>query len=339
YKPLTNAKENKFKLVAINLPCFKNILSFFTQPGKTFVDELKDRLKVIACLEQPSILHSEQVDFDWHDNVFLTIQKLFKANDNDAQIILWCPEKDLKTAMETIEERCLLAFEGVPNETRKALADGTSIFERVLPGPDRMYPDTDSAPIPINENLIEKTKQNLPDEIFAEIKLLQKWNVPLDTYEYVLKNNLMPVIKKIVNECNQNPIFVVTTFAHTVKHINGSISTLSDGFTFDKVYGLIKYVRDNNLNNDIIKEMLPAIFKQPDIVFEAAWSSLDYKKLSRKKIILQINTLKEKFCKKKRTVSSDAKAKWIMGKLRNHVLGNMPLKELRVLVEKELHDG
>ena len=36
--------------------------------------------------------------------------------------------------------------QGVPKETRQALAGGYTTFERILPGPDRMYPDTDSPP-------------------------------------------------------------------------------------------------------------------------------------------------------------------------------------------------
>ena len=49
------------KLVAINLPKFEGALSWFTQPGKMFADELADRLKVIACIEKPNMLHSEEI--------------------------------------------------------------------------------------------------------------------------------------------------------------------------------------------------------------------------------------------------------------------------------------
>ena len=53
------AGSHKLRLTAINLPSFKGLLSFFTQPGKTFASELRDRLKVIACLERPNLIHSE----------------------------------------------------------------------------------------------------------------------------------------------------------------------------------------------------------------------------------------------------------------------------------------
>jgi Glu-tRNA(Gln) amidotransferase subunit E-like FAD-binding protein len=37
-----------------------------------------------------------------------------------------------------ITERALMLFDGIPPETRKSFEDGTTIFERVLPGADPM---------------------------------------------------------------------------------------------------------------------------------------------------------------------------------------------------------
>ncbi|MCP4566573.1 MAG: Glu-tRNA(Gln) amidotransferase subunit GatE, partial [FCB group bacterium] len=159
-------------LTAVNLPKFAGILAFFTQPEKMFANELSDRLKVIACLERPNMSHSEAferggtgsqfrlpvlIEEDW-----AKVRKLLKAGPEDAQIVFRGPEADVATALDTIAERCRLAFDGVPFETRKSFSDGTTIFERVLPGADRMYPDTDSAPIPIEENEIEEIAGDLP---------------------------------------------------------------------------------------------------------------------------------------------------------------------------------
>ena len=42
----------------------------------------------------------------------------------------------------------------MPFETRQPFEDGHTDFERILPGPDRMYPDTDSPPTPEQLNLL-----------------------------------------------------------------------------------------------------------------------------------------------------------------------------------------
>ena len=51
---------------------------------------------------------------------------------------------------------------GVPSETRQAHPDGTNGFERILPGPDRMYPDTDHPPVRIDPERINKIARQLP---------------------------------------------------------------------------------------------------------------------------------------------------------------------------------
>jgi glutamyl-tRNA(Gln) amidotransferase subunit E len=138
-------RSSNLRLVAVNLPQFQGVLSFFAQPGKMFADEISDRLKVIACIEKPNMTHSEAFRLDpgiepLDEKDWNAIRNLIGAKHGDAQLIIWGSDEDVKTALETIEERCLMAFAGVPNETRKSFPDGTTIFERVLPGPDRMYP-------------------------------------------------------------------------------------------------------------------------------------------------------------------------------------------------------
>ena len=110
------------------------------------------------------------------------------------------PEDDIKTALETIEERCRMAFNGVPNETRKGFEDGTTIFERVLPGADRMYPDTDSAPIPLEDSLIDRLAETIPPYVSDNITRLIAWNVPEDTFTYILKNNLFSLVEKLMDK-------------------------------------------------------------------------------------------------------------------------------------------
>ncbi|MCK4944518.1 MAG: Glu-tRNA(Gln) amidotransferase GatDE subunit E, partial [Candidatus Aminicenantes bacterium] len=169
---LNSEPNNRF--IGVNLPLFKGILSFFTQPGKIFADEIHDRLTVIACLNRPSMTHSEALTPRLEAKDWARVRETLKSGENDAQIILWGPETDIPTALETIDERCRLALQGVPNETRKALKNGTTIFERVLPGPDRMYPDTDSSPIPIDDRMIRDIEKQLPSEVTTRIDQMEK---------------------------------------------------------------------------------------------------------------------------------------------------------------------
>jgi glutamyl-tRNA(Gln) amidotransferase subunit E len=338
YAPLGLAKADGLGLVAMNLPHFKGILSSFTQPGKMFADELSERVKVIACLERPNLIHSEEFKPVLVEVEFGTLRRLLGSNDDDAQLLIWGPHDDIKTAIETIEERCRLAMMGVPNETRKSFPDGTTIFERVLPGPDRMYPDTDSAPISIPQQLIEEKKKNLPLDVVERFRQLAEWHVPNDVVPYLLRRNLVGLIERIVQECKQESRFVATVFGHQLRHIEGKLP-LASGFTYKKIYGMFVFVNERKIEREILREMVPVVYEHPNMAFESVLITLDYHQHSLEDILSYVPALKRKFREIKKSSSPLAEVDWIMGHLRKRALGNVPLRELRALVEKEVANG
>jgi len=338
YAPIKEAMNNGWKLIACNLPDFKGILSHFLQPGKTFTDELVGRLKVIACIEKPNMIHSEDMNPVFSETLLKQRTKLLKSKTNDAQIVFWALQDDVQTACETIEERCKMAFEGVPNETRKALKDGTTIFERVLPGADRMYPDTDSAPIPIEDEYIEKQRKELPVDLIERLKQLKKWRVPKDCYHYILRNNLVPEIERINKDLKIDPRYMAITFAHTLKHIEGQL--IPDvPFPYIKVYDMFKFIIEKQLSFDIIKSILPVIYLYSQMEFESVLNSLEFERYTKEAILKNVSSLQSMFPKINKSKNPKAAEKWIMGNLRPIAMGNMPLRELNDFVRKSLSEG
>ncbi|MBN2892139.1 MAG: Glu-tRNA(Gln) amidotransferase subunit GatE [Bacteroidales bacterium] len=327
YKPIQDNKEN-YKLIAVNLPDFQGALSHFTQPGNSFADEIKGRLKVIACLEHPNMLHSEEFDSpynNFYDDLKLIQQKL-SANSGDAQILFWSSQEDIKTALETIEERCLMAFEGIPQETRKSFRNGTTVFERVLPGADRMYPDTDSAPIPLENSYIENLKNNLPVDISERFKQLDDWDAPKDTYFYILRNNLNDVIEKII-DLGIKPKFITSFFGHYVKNIEGKHKKHPE-FDYNIIYGMFRFLVNNKIEPTIAKIMLPVVYKHPNMEFDSILTSLKFKKRSKEELFAPIEFLVEKFKEINKKDNENDMPKWVMGQMHSMAIGNVELKEL-----------
>ena len=135
-----------------------------------------------------------------------------------------------------------MAMSGVPDETRKSFEDGTTIFERVLPGADRIYPDTDSAPIPLDDEVIEKFRKNLPPDIDYRYSQLINWDVPQDTFTFILKNNLVPLIEKCSSELGIATKFCATLLGYTLKHLEGQYDSLNL-FRNNMVFDLLKCIR------------------------------------------------------------------------------------------------
>ncbi len=329
------AKEENKKLIVVNLPNFKGILSHFTQPGQMFSNEIADRLKVIACLERPNMISSEmpRPEFFFADGDY--IKKALNAGENDAQIIFWTDEYDRQIATETIEERCKMAFEGVPNETRKGLPDGTTIFERVLPGADRMYPDTDSAPIQIPEEWIEEIRQTLPHDVVDEMKTLTEWKVPESAWTYILRNNLMMMIRRINYETDVPYNFVAKLFSFDLNHLEGQHKPSGD-FSYSKVLGMFRFIKEENLHYEISRLMLDELYQQPNMRFDSILEQLKFKRRDREKLKSYVPLLSEKFDQINTSKDPDAKFHWIMGQIRNKAIGNIALTELSILVKESI---
>ena len=144
--------SKKHRAAVMILPGFTKFLLWPTQPGVTFLDELRGRIRVIACLE--------------YNPVLAQASEILRAGMNilpeDAALVFAGPEEDLETTVKEICIRIEEAFIGIPPETRQALPGGNTDFERILPGADRMYPDTDLPPQPIPADTFLKLEKLLP---------------------------------------------------------------------------------------------------------------------------------------------------------------------------------
>jgi len=326
-KEIERAHDEGFQIWAINLPGFFKLLSHFTQPSKVFANEISDRLKVIACLEKPNMTHSECINPIIAEDDFEKIRKELKSAKDDAQIVFWGPAEDIATALETIEERCRMAFDGVPPETRKSFADGTTIFERVLPGADRMYPDTDSAPIPLSDTYIEDLRKSVPSDVITRYNQLKKWGIAEDTYDFLLRYNLFPLILEIKEKLDIDPKYMGHFLGYRLKYIEGHYKRASN-FTYNIIYGLFKFLKDNNLAFDIAEEMLKMVYEHPKMQFESVLTSIKFKRVKREQIIDQITFLNEKYEQIAIWPTPENAHNWIMGQLHKLALGNIPLSEL-----------
>ena len=181
--------KGPFCVRAVRLPKLAWTLTWPTQPDFTFDHELAGRVRVIACLDQqPILLHSEK----WPDYIE-SIQELRKVKQQlrctpeDGVVVIWGAQEDTVTAAEEIRLRYAAATDGVPNETRQPFADGSTDFERILPGPDRMYPDTDSPPIAVTRQRVEALEDKLGPPPWEREKRYSEAGVPLPVIYFLIR--------------------------------------------------------------------------------------------------------------------------------------------------------
>ena len=163
FLPVAEAIARGERVGVVRLPGWVNLLRWETQMGTTFSREIADRVRVIACLTTlPNIIHSDSPSETISGAEWQEVKKAAGATADDTIVLVWGDAVDLDTATKEIAIRAREATIGVPNETRQALRDGTTGFERILPGPQRMYPDTDLPPIRVTPERIARIRGGLP---------------------------------------------------------------------------------------------------------------------------------------------------------------------------------
>jgi glutamyl-tRNA(Gln) amidotransferase subunit E len=270
--------------------------------------------------------HSEALHPVVNEQAWDKIKSMSESSPEDAQVLFWGPAEDIDTALDTIEERCQMAFKGIPNETRKSFPDGTTIFERVLPGADRMYPDTDSPPLPLTDEYIEERRKDIPEDIIDRYQQLKKWNVPEDTYNYLFSKNLYPLLKEL-KSMGYNPVFAGTLLGHRLKWVEGHYQRGKD-FHYGIIKAMLRFIKNQNLDKAIAQKMLPVVYQHPQMEFEGVLTSIGYQNLAKEEILSRIPYLHRSFLKTAKNNTAKNEARWIAGQLRQASTGNIPLKEL-----------
>ena len=189
-----------FRVVAVRLPGLAGTLAWPTQPGRTFADELRGRVRVIAGLDQLPILYDSEA---WPNNAGEELVRLRAAagcGEQDALAVVWGPERDVRTAADEIRLRYVDAADGVPNETRQPFQDGSTDFERILPGPDRMYPDTDSPPTRVTRERVERLRAALPERPWEREGRYVAAGVPVPVVHYLVRRGGASLVDRVVAE-------------------------------------------------------------------------------------------------------------------------------------------
>ncbi|MBS3945944.1 MAG: Glu-tRNA(Gln) amidotransferase subunit GatE [Melioribacter sp.] len=231
YQPVRNAIDQELKIKCVTLKGFAGLLNWQTQTDTYFSKEISDRVRVIACLTLiPNIIHSDSRGDNLLSAEWQNIKKNVGAGDNDTMVIVWGNEQDTNMAINEIIIRAREATIGIPSETRQALRDGTNGFERILPGADRMYPDTDLPPTKITEERLSRLKKDLPDKFWQSENWYNQLGIPLDTISELSISKFAKLFKLVVNDFKIDPTLAAVAliqFPKRLKKMGSDISLLT----------------------------------------------------------------------------------------------------------------
>ncbi len=250
FEPIRRAVDRNWRVMAVRLAGLKDILTFPLQPGRDFASEISDRVRVIACLDElPNIFHSEMPDNPLSSTEWRDIAAAMSCRAEDVVVIVWGDERDSRTAVGEIIIRAQEAAEGIPNETRQAFPSGINGFERILPGPDRMYPDTDMPPVPLSEARIEQARRRLPLTPWQRRELYAGLGLSSEIRRDLVIDERAPLFQRIVEMIPLKATVPAVVLSQTLKHLKRKgfpVERLSeeDLINLFKRYGLGEFTRE-----------------------------------------------------------------------------------------------
>jgi len=220
FLPVRSALERGWRVMAVSLAEFKGLLSFPLQPGRDFASEISDRVRVIACLDElPNIIHSETMDSPLTATEWKKVRSALKAKKEDAVVLVWGDPGDSQTAVGEIVIRAREAADAIPNETRQAFPSGINGFERILPGPDRMYPDTDMPPVPLSEEQIVRAKIQLPLAPWERRAYYGRLGLSPEVIEDLVSDRRSLLFRKAVETLPLQPTLAAVILTQTLKSL------------------------------------------------------------------------------------------------------------------------
>lgn len=325
YAPLKGAVESGMKIRCVVLKGFKDLLHWQTQTDTYFSKEISDRVRVIACLTSiPNLIHSDSKSDTITSSDWQKVKKLTNAVDNDTMVIVWGGEEDVQMAVSEIIIRAKEATIGIPSETRQAMSDGTNGFERILPGADRMYPDTDLPPKKITQERLEKIKSWLPEQFWKRIEWYNKLGIPKDTIDELSISKYAELFKKAVNDWKVDPTTAAVFLIQYPKRLekNGCMVEWMNDEMFEKI---LQVYSENKIPKDALYSTLKNVVELGAFTEEVILSPLNSNKLNE-----EIKLISERL-KEIKLHNPVNKEKVLIGLLMNKLRGRIPAK---VVAEK-----
>jgi glutamyl-tRNA(Gln) amidotransferase subunit E len=306
---LSKAIDEGLLVKCVTLRGFKGLLTWKTQTDTYFSKEISDRVRVIACLTTlPNIIHSDSYENTLSTLEGLKIRKSVGAKDDDTLVLVWGNQQDSEMGANEIVIRAKEATIGIPSETRQALRDGTNGFERILPGPDRMYPDTDLPPKRITKERLDNIKSQIQKPFWENENWYNQIGVPKDLIRDLSGSKFAKLFETCIKDWNLEPKVVATALIQFPKRLKKK--NLDSGCIGEKEFRkLFEALKENKIVKDSILQLMTKIINN------GGFKSGFIEKPSQKNDLMKAYKRVTNDLKKIKIYKEDKKEKIIVGKM------------------------
>ena len=225
------------------------------QPGRRFGTELADYARVFGGVR--GIIHGDELPgYGISDDDVKRIREGLSCRDDDTFILVFGQVKSSLLALESVRSRLKAAVRGVPGETRRALPDGNTSFMRPMPGPARMYPETDVLPVKTTP-IVARIKElpRIPEDVVRE--LVEVYGIHSELAWELYDEGRIELFRRLVSY-GAPASFTASTLVSTIKMLRRegeSVERISESHLEE----LFKFLGEGKLAKEAVPEVLREI--------------------------------------------------------------------------------
>ncbi|MFP3064854.1 MAG: Glu-tRNA(Gln) amidotransferase subunit GatE [Sulfolobus sp.] len=235
---------------------FRGIFGWQLMPNRRFGTEVADYVRVLAGLG--GIFHSDELpNYGITQDEVNEVKKELNVGENDAFVLIVSSREKLELAINTIKDRILYTFKGVPKETRAALEDGNTRFMRPQPGSARMYPETDIPPRRIDIEIIELAKSFMPESPEVKLKKLIELGLNQELANAILNSPRLDLFEELIKKYSPKvqSITIASLLEINLKYVKKKIGDVTI-ITDDVIEKIVKAIYDDKISKDSIQDIL-----------------------------------------------------------------------------------
>ncbi|MCL7414697.1 MAG: Glu-tRNA(Gln) amidotransferase subunit GatE [ANME-2 cluster archaeon] len=258
-------------VMAVNLPGFAGLVGREIQPGRRLGTEFSDYAKKSGV---GGIFHTDELPaYGITQEEVQILRQAVGAVEGDCVIMVADLEERACGALQMAIERARMALESVPEETRRALPEGTSAYMRPLPGAARMYPETDVPPVVVTQDILDAIE--LP-ELLPQRKARYMEECGLNeemagrmaySPHFMLFEDVLSKVKGV------NPMLVASTLMSTLPELRREGKDV-EKLEPDHFEGIFKLIASGGAAKEAVPDILSRITQHPEMSAEDAAKDL-----------------------------------------------------------------
>ena len=334
--PLDSTLKKGGVVLAVPLPGFHDLLGHPGRPGPRLGRELADYARVVGVR---GILHSDELPSEavGAAHVEQLRQRLALGKDDAFVLVAHSDPGKATEALRQVLQRATATFAGVPPETRDPLPDGRSRYSRPLPGPDRMYPETDVPPVSLSPDHLAVLGGHLPERPEeSRVRLREQYGLSDEVAGLLLQEGDADRFEALVRRGHAVPL-VVRLLTHDLPALAAAPhATPLPEPTEDQLDSILKALAKGQFSKEGVQPVLEGVLVQGKSVEDAA-STAGLVPLSRPELEALVSLVLDRNDELLRTRGKAALSP-LMGDVMREVRGRRDGKEVAEVVERALND-